>query len=92
MAHGHSIPANALDDTGGVLPLAHHGARALPSDLSAPPVVAAWRTRSLLVGGVFLLGSLLFLVTAEGRQHFLRALLLSWFLVFSLCGGGLARA
>ncbi len=90
MAHGHNIDAHALGDTGGVLPLAHHGPRALPNDLTVPPVVAVWRSRALLVGAAFLLVSVLFLFTAEGRQHFLRALLLSWFLMFSLCGGGLA--
>jgi hypothetical protein len=94
MAHGHELNAHGLgshelDDTGGVLPLAHHGPRALPADLSAPPMVAVWRTRSLIVGAVFLVLSVIFLFTVEGRQHFLRALLLSWFMMFSLCGGGL---
>ncbi len=89
MAHGNELDAHLLHDRGGVLPLAHHGPRVLPADLSAPPIVAVWRMRSLIVGAVFLVLSVIFLFTVEGRQHFLRALLLSWFMMFSLCGGGL---
>ena len=88
MAHGHELHAHAAHDTPR-LDLASHGPRVLPTDLSAPPLVYAWRTRALIVGALFLVVSLLFLIPAEGRQHVLRAWLLSWFLMFSLCGGGL---
>lgn len=75
-AHGHALHVD-------------HGPRVLPRDLSAPPMVAAWRTRALLGGGAALLVSLLFLLSHEGRAHFMRAYLLGWFMMFSLCGGGL---
>lgn len=88
MAHGHELHAHATHDSQ-ALPLVSHGPRTLPQDLSAPPLVATWRTRSLIVGVGALLLSLVFLIPPEGRQHFLRAWLLSWFLMFSLCGGGL---
>lgn len=52
-------------------------------------MVSAWRTQALIGGAVALLVSVIFLFSHEGRMHFLRAYLLSWFLMFSLCGGGL---
>ncbi len=91
MAHGHELDAHArARPTDGVLPLAHHGPRVLPADLSRTPgrrrLAHAFASSSVLS---FCSCPLLFLFTVEGRQHFLRALLLSWFLMFSLCGGGL---
>ena len=86
MADGHELYAH---HAGAHAVYEDHGPRALPRDLSAPPMVAAWRTRALLAGGVALLVSLLFLLSHEGREHFLRAYLLGWFMMFSLCGGGL---
>ena len=50
-----------------------HEPRALPASLAAPPVLAAWRTRALIVGVVFALLSLSFAFTHDGRNHFIRA-------------------
>lgn len=87
MAHGHELHAHGLHDAHALH--AEHGPRVLPKDLNAPPIVGAWRTQVLIAGVVALLISVIFLFSHEGRMHFLRAYLLSWFLMFSLCGGGL---
>ncbi len=87
MAHGQELHAHSIGDAHALH--ADHGPRVLPKDLSAPPMVAAWRSQLLIGGAVALVVSVLFLFTQEGRMHFLRAYLLSWFLMFSLCGGGL---
>ena len=67
----------------------HHGPRTLPAVLSAPPAVAAWRMRALIVGVVFGLLSLLFAFTHEGRNHILRAYLMGYMTCFGFAGGGL---
>lgn len=92
MAHEHGLDTHATHGHANVHGAAlhiDHGPRVLPKDLSAPAVVGLWRSRSLLIGAVGIVLSLLFLITPDGRDHFARALLLSWFLCFSLCGGGL---
>ena len=66
-----------------------HGPRVLPKSLAAPASVLAARGRALIGGAAGLVLSLLFLLSHEGREHFMRAYLLGWFMVFSLCGGGL---
>ncbi len=68
---------------------AGHGPRVLPKSLTAPASVIAARGRALIGGAAGLILSLLFLLSHEGREHFMRAYLLGWFMVFSLCGGGL---
>ena len=69
---------------------AHHGPRVLPSTLGSPEVLSAWRTRSLIVGVVFTLISVLaFGWSDNGRTHLLRAYLHGWVLCFGFAGGGL---
>ncbi len=69
---------------------AHGGPRAIPSDLRAPAIVGVWRTRALLLSGVFGVLSFLFFVwTHEGRNHLLRAYLMGYMMCFSFSGGGL---
>ncbi len=92
MAHEHGLDTHATHGHTNVHGAAlhiDHGPRVLPRDLSAPPLVAAWSTRALLVGVVGIVLSLLFLFLPQGVDHFARASVLSFFLVFSLCGGGL---
>ncbi len=91
MAHGHEAE---LDMGGHDFGHAHalhtsHGPRVLPKSLAAPASVLAARGRALIGGAAGLILSLLFLISHEGREHFMRAYLLSWVMVFSLCGGGL---
>src|ERR1017187_10462056 len=69
---------------------AHHGPRALPASLAAPPVLVAWRTRALMVAAVFALLTLLFAFTHEGRNHILRAYLMGYMTCFNFAGGALA--
>jgi len=68
----------------------HHGPRTLPAILGAPSVVAAWRTRAIIVAVVFGLISLVFIGTPEGRNHLLRAYLMGYMTIFNFCGGALA--
>ena len=69
---------------------AHHGPRALPASLLAPPALAAWRLRLIVVSAVFTLLSLaLFVWTHDGRNHLLRAYLHGYMTCFGFCGGGL---
>jgi hypothetical protein len=68
---------------------AHHGPRELPASLAAPPVLAAWRTRALIVAAVFALLTLAFCFTHEGRNHIIRAYLMGYMTCFNLAGGGL---
>ena len=68
----------------------HHGPRVLPANLNAPPAVAAWRTRLLVISAVFTVLSLLaFAWTHEGRNHLLRAYLAGFMTSFNLAGGAL---
>ena len=70
---------------------AHHGPRALPASLLAPPAIAAWRLRLIVVSAAFTLLSLgLFAWTHDGRNHLLRAYLHGFMTCFGFCGGGLA--
>jgi hypothetical protein len=69
---------------------AHHGPQVLPSTLTAPPVLAVWRTRALIVAAVFaVLTFLCFTWTHEGRNHIFRAYLMGYMTCFNLAGGGL---
>ena len=72
-----------------------HGAKTLPADLGAPPIVNDWKTRALMVGVIFSVVALIlaFLGQAQdhlGWDHFLRAWVLGMMLTFGLAVGGLA--
>jgi hypothetical protein len=67
----------------------HHGPRVLPATLTAPPELAAWRTRALTVGVVFALLSLAFAFSHDGKNHIIRAYLMGYMTCFNLAGGGL---
>ena len=69
----------------------HHGPNALPSVLTVPDFVGAWRLRSLIVAVLFAVISLLaFSWTHEGRNHLLRAYLMGTMTAFNFVGGALA--
>jgi hypothetical protein len=69
----------------------HHGPNVLPAVLSAPSVVAVWRTRAAIVAAVFgILSILLFAWSHDGRNHLLRAYLMGYMTCFNFCGGALA--
>ena len=68
---------------------AHHGPRMLPSTLAAPEIVDVWRTRLLMVAGLFALLTLPFAFSHEGKNHILRAYLLGYMTCFGFAGGGL---
>jgi len=67
----------------------HHGPRELPSTLTAPPALAAWRMRALMAAAAGALLTLLFAFTHEGRNHIMRAYLMGYMTCFNLAGGGL---
>src|SRR5665213_2099845 len=66
----------------------HHGPRELPSTLTAPPALAAWRMRALMAAAAGALLTLLFAFTPEGRNHIMRAYLMGYMTCFNLAGGG----
>ena len=69
---------------------AHHGPRVLPATLAAPPVLAVWRMRALIVAAVFaVLTFACFSWTHEGRNHIFRAYLAGYMTCFNLAAGGL---
>ena len=69
----------------------HHGPNALPSVLTAPDFVAAWRPRALILAVLFgVLSLLAFVWTHEGRNHLLRAYLMGTMTAFNFVGGALA--
>ncbi|HEY2856889.1 MAG TPA: hypothetical protein VGJ21_00560, partial [Terracidiphilus sp.] len=74
---------------GGHGPRADHGPRTLPSTLTAPPELAAWRTRALMVAAGFALLSLAFAFSHDGKNHIMRAYLMGYMTCFNLAGGGL---
>jgi hypothetical protein len=57
--------------------------------LDAPPVLAAWRMRALIVAAVCALLTLAFAFTPQGRNHIIRAYLMGYMTCFNLAGGGL---
>jgi hypothetical protein len=67
----------------------HHGPQVLPSTLGSPELILAWRSKLLIVCGVFTLLSLVFLLTPNGGEHILRAYLLAFMTCFGFAGGGL---
>ncbi len=56
----------------------HDGPRVLPASLAAPGILAAWRTRALIVFAAAAILSVFFAFTHEGRNHILRAYLLGY--------------
>jgi hypothetical protein len=71
------------------------GAKTLPSDLSAPAFVDAWKSRAMIVGGIAMCIALIliFLANAQdhlGFDHFYRAWALGLMITWGLCIGGLA--
>ena len=90
MAHGHEhyAPEGAGDPGAAAHALhADHGPRVLPADLSAPPIVAAWKKRALIAFAVGLIGSLA-VGFLGGFDHVWRGYLMAFMLVFGLAGGG----
>jgi hypothetical protein len=67
----------------------HHGPKTLPTTLGSPELILAWRTRLLIVCGVFTVISLVFLLTPNGANHLLRAYLMAYMTCFGFAGGGL---
>ena len=65
-------------------------ARTLPADLSAPPVVDAWRIRALIVGVVFSVIAAVLALLDHSIDHVLRAWVLGMMLTFGWSVGGLA--
>jgi hypothetical protein len=68
----------------------HHGPKTLPSVLTAPAVVGAWRTRAAIVAVIFAVVSLAFFFVPGGKSHLLRAYLMGYMTCFNFCGGALA--
>jgi hypothetical protein len=66
-----------------------HEARVLPVSLAAPEVLVAWRTRALMVAGVFALLTLFFVGSHDGRNHIIRAYLMGYMTCFNFAGGSL---
>ena len=72
---------------------AHHHAKVLPSDLSAPLFVNAWRARALVIAVLFAVVAVViaFIGGAEdGLNHLARGYLLGMVLTFGFAVGGLA--
>ncbi len=74
---------------------ATHGAKTLPADLSAPAFVDAWKSRAVMIAGVFAVVAVIlgFLGQAQdglGWDHLLRAWVLGTMVTWGLCLGGLA--
>ncbi|MEI9969878.1 MAG: hypothetical protein WDM87_15105 [Terracidiphilus sp.] len=74
---------------------ATHGAKTLPADLSAPAFVDAWKSRAVMIAGVFAVAAVIlgFLGQAQdglGWDHLLRAWVLGTMVTWGLCLGGLA--
>ena len=70
-------------------------AKTLPADLGAPAFVDGWKSRALVIGGIFLALAVIlaFLGQAQdglGWDHFLRAWVLGLLLTFGWSVGGLA--
>src|ERR1700744_5421320 len=79
--HGH------MDDAHGAVH--HHGPRTLPAVLTAPPMVAEWRKRMVVIAIVAIVASVIFIFFPLGKVHMLRAYLLGWMMSCTLAGGGL---
>lgn len=92
MAHAHDQFAHAgAGDPGAAVHALHadHGPRVLPADLSAPAIVAVWKTRALIAAAIGAVLSLPIAFFYGGQTHLLRAYLLAFMLCMGFCGGGL---
>ncbi len=76
---------------------ATHGAKTLPADLSAPAFVDGWRSRALIIAGVFAVVAVILAFLGQtqdpehlGWDHLLRAWVLGLMLTFGFAVGGLA--
>ena len=65
-------------------------ARTLPAELGAPLFVDAWKTRALMVGGIFAVVAALLALLDHSIDHVLRAWVLGLMLTFGWAVGGLA--
>jgi hypothetical protein len=72
-------------------------AKQLPADLSAPAFVDGWRSRALMIAGVFSVIAVILALLGQaqdpehlGWDHFLRAWVLGTAVTWGLCIGGLA--
>ncbi len=91
MAYGHE-EHSGLGDPSQASHALHqdHGPRVLPANLSAPAMVAVWKSRALLAAAAgAVLSVLMAFLPGHGFDHVLRAYLVGWLLCFGFCGGGL---
>src|ERR1019366_4736128 len=65
-------------------------ARTLPAELGAPLFVDAWKTRALMVGGIFAVVAAVLALLDHSIDHVLRAWVLGLMLTFGWAVGGLA--
>src|SRR5580698_9979689 len=76
--------------------MAHeHHEKSLPTELNAPLLLNAWKSRALRVGAIFAVLSIVLAVLAaivdhDGIDHLLRSYLLGFILCWGLTVGGLA--
>jgi hypothetical protein len=61
----------------------------MPTTLGSPELIAAWRTKALVVAIVAAVLTIPFLFVAGGKGHILRGYLLGFMTSFNLAGGGL---
>ena len=65
-------------------------AKVLPADLSAPPMVNAWRAKALMVAVLFTVCAVVLAFLDHSMEHVYRAWLLGLVLTFGFAVGGLA--
>jgi hypothetical protein len=70
-------------------------AKALPADLAAPAFVDGWKSRALIVGGIFSVIAVILALLGQAQDglgwvHLLRAWTLATMVTWGLCIGGLA--
>src|SRR5579859_180396 len=64
-------------------------AKVLPADLSAPPFVAAWRARALMIAVLFTVVAAVLAFLDGSADHIYRAWIVGLMLTFGFCCGGL---
>jgi len=65
-------------------------AKVLPADLSAPPMVKAWRAKALMIAVLFTVCAIVLAFLDHSAEHIYRAWLLGTVLTFGFAVGGLA--